>query len=141
MQEYSADLNSVVDRIMNERAKSAAERDELKQLKIAHHNKWVETNISVNKNLIEVFEDRNMDALKYITKKLTEADFKHTICLGSKVDFGVVLASQTVDCGKLFKEHIKAHNGRGGGSPNMAQGSFQNQEDMMAFLNELTVMI
>lgn len=141
MQEYSADLNSVADRIMNERSKSADEREELKKLKTSLHNKWVDAHITSKKNIIEVFEDRNMDALKYMTKKLTEGEFKQTICFGSKVDFGVVLASQSLDCGQLFKEHIKTHNGRGGGSPKMAQGSFQTLEDMMAFLNELTVLI
>lgn len=141
MQAYSADLISVVDKILNDRSKAAAVREELRQLKVGLHNKWVDDHITANKNLIEVFEDRNMDDLKYMTKKLTEDGFKHTICFGSKVDFGVVLASSTANCGKIFKEYISTYSGRGGGSPQMAQGSFQTLEDMMDFLNELTVLI
>lgn len=141
MQLYSADLNSVVDKIQREIEKAATVREELRQLKMAINNEWIEEQLKLEKHIIEVFENKNMEDLKYLVKKMTESDFKHTLCLGAKKDFGVVLASSTTNCGQLFKEHIKNFNGRGGGSPQMAQGSFQSEEDMMNFLNELTVLL
>ncbi len=141
MQLYSADLSSVNEKIDREREKAAAAREELKQIKMSINNEWVVSHMGEDKNIIEVFSDKSMDGLKYLVKKMTDGEFKHTLCLGSKQDFGVVLASQTTNCGQLFKEHIKSFNGRGGGSPKMAQGSFESEEDMMNFLNELTVLI
>lgn len=141
MQLYSADLNSVVEKIEREKNKAALVREELRQLKMAINNEWIEEQLKSEKQIIEVFDNKNMEDLKYLVKKMTESDFKHTLCLGAKKDFGVVLASSTINCGQLFKEHIKSFNGRGGGSPQMAQGSFQNEEDMMNFLNELTVLL
>ena len=102
---------------------------------------WVSSHIKSTKNIIEIFEDKDMDDMKYLVKKMTDSEFKETLCLGNKLDYGVILASSTSNCGQIFKDHIKNFNGRGGGSPQMAQGSFQNEADMMAFMNEITLLI
>ncbi|MBN2898560.1 MAG: alanyl-tRNA editing protein [Clostridia bacterium] len=141
MQLYSADLQSVKEKVKQERDKAAAVREELKQLKMAINDRWLVAHLDADKNVIEIFEDKNMDDLKYLTKKMTDSAFSQTLCVGSKQDFGVILASSTVNCGQIFKEHIQNFNGRGGGSPKMAQGSFPSEEDMMNFLNEITVLI
>jgi alanyl-tRNA synthetase len=141
MQLYSADLNSVVDKIKNERDKAAQTREALRQFKMTVNNAWIDSHIESHKNIIEIFDDKDMEDLKYMTKKITDSDFAHTLCIASKQDYGLVLASTVVNCGQLFKDHIKTYNGRGGGSPKMAQGSFQNEGDMMKFLDALTVLI
>lgn len=141
MQLYSADLQSVNEKIEKEREKAVHVKEELRQLKMAINDEWVDQHVTDKKNVIEIFTNKNMDDLKFLTKKMAESNFDFTLCLGSKVDYGVVLASPTVNCGQLFKASINNFNGRGGGSPRMAQGRFQNEADMMAFLNELTVFI
>lgn len=141
MQLYSADLESLIGKIKKEREKAAFTREALRQFKMTVNNAWIEENLTSDKNIIQVFEDKDMDDLKYITKKITDSNFSHTLCIASKQDYGVVLASEKANCGQLFKDHIKIFNGRGGGSPKMAQGSFQDEKDMMNFLNELTVLI
>jgi len=141
MQLYSADLTSIYNKIEKEREKAAASRESLRQIKMSINDTWVSSHIKSTKNIIEIFEDKDMDDMKYLVKKMTDSEFKETLCLGNKLDYGVILASSTSNCGQIFKDHIKNFNGRGGGSPQMAQGSFQNEADMMAFLDELTVLI
>lgn len=141
MQLYSADLKSVYDKLLTEKNKAAKVKEELRQVKMAINDEWVKAHITVEKNIIEVFGDKNMEDMKYLVKKMTDSSFSHTLCLASKDDYGLIMASSHVDCGQLFKAHIKTYNGRGGGSPKMAQGSFTTEADMMNFLSELTVLI
>jgi alanyl-tRNA synthetase len=141
MQLYSADLKSIHDKIIKERDKASLAREELRQLKMKINDGWLQEHLDDDKNIIEIFDDKNMEDLKYLTKKMTDSAFCHTLCIASKLDYGVVLASSVANCGQLFKDHIKTYKGRGGGSPKMAQGSFTCEEDMMNFLNELTVLI
>ena len=141
MQLYSADLTSIYNKIEKEREKAATSRESLRQIKMSINDTWVSSYIKSTKNIIEIFEDKDMDDMKYLVKKMTDSEFKETLCLGNKLDYGVILASSTSNCGQIFKDHIKNFNGRGGGSPQMAQGSFQNEADMMAFMNEITLLI
>lgn len=141
MQLYSADLTSIYNKIEKEREKAATSRESLRQIKMSINDTWVSSHIKSTKNIIEIFEDKDMDDMKYLVKKMTDSEFKETLCLGNKLDYGVILASSTSNCGQIFKGHIKNFNGRGGGSPQMAQGSFQNEADMMAFMNEITLLI
>lgn len=141
MQLYSADLGSIYEKIEKEREKSATHRESLRQLKMSINDTWVNNHISTTKNIIEIFDDKDMEDMKYLVKKMTESGLKETLCLGNKLDYGVVLASSKTDCGQLFKDHIKNFNGRGGGSAQMAQGRFQNKADMMDFMNEITLLI
>jgi alanyl-tRNA synthetase len=141
MQLYSADLTSIYNKIVKEREKAATSRESLRQIKMSINDTWVSSHIKSTKNIIETFEDKDMEDMKYLVKKMTDSEFKETLCLGNKLDYGVILASSTSNCGQIFKDHIKNFNGRGGGSPQMAQGSFQNEADMMAFMNEITLLI
>lgn len=141
MQLYSADLTSIYNKIEKEREKAATSRESLRQIKMSINDTWVSSHIKSTKNIIEIFEDKDMDDMKYLVKKMTDSEFKETLCLGNKLDYGVILVSSTSNCGQIFKDHIKNFNGRGGGSPQMAQGSFQNEADMMAFMNEITLLI
>lgn len=141
MQLYSADLTSIYNKIEKEREKAATSRESLRQIKMSINDTWVSSHIKSTKNIIEIFEEKDMDDMKYLVKKMTDSEFKETLCLGNKLDYGVILASSTSNCGQIFKDHIKNFNGRGGGSPQMAQGSFQNEADMMAFMNEITLLI
>lgn len=141
MQLYSADLNSVYDKLLNEKDKASKVKEELRQLKMTINDGWVKAHLASDQHIIEVFADKKMEDMKYLVKKMTDSSFAHTLCLASKADYGVIVASPHINCGQLFKAHIKTYNGRGGGSPKMAQGSFTREEDMMAFLNELTVLL
>ena len=141
MQLYSADLQSVYEKIVREREKATLVKEELRQIKMVINDRWVEAHRHADKNVVKIFEDKNMDDLKYLTKKMTEGGFKHSLCIGSKQDNSVILTSTMANCGQIFKDNIKAFNGRGGGSPKMAQGSFTSLDDMMNFLNEVTVLI
>lgn len=63
----------------------------------------------------------------------------NTVILATTVDNKItaVTKNDTINLGQFFKANIKSHNGKGGGSKDKAQGSFESKEDIIAFYTSL----
>lgn len=81
------------------------------------------------------FEDKNLKELQSLAAKITP----HTnvpVLLATAAENKVVLSQKSDaghSCGAFFKEHLGNYNGKGGGSPLMAQAGFPTWEDAHAF--------
>ncbi len=84
-------------------------------------------------------EASDADDLTSISKRLTE-ETSSIVLLGSDLDQKVILTHSgdfDLHCGKLYKEHVKSFNGRGGGGDRMAQAVFTDLLDAKGFLRKL----
>lgn len=93
---------------------------------------------STNGIIEKSYTDRTMEELQFIAKYFE--DKPYIIILSSQAKNSLMMGhdgSFSLHCGKLFKENIASFNGRGGGGPKRAQGSFEFQEDLKAFQNLL----
>lgn len=84
------------------------------------------------KKVYHVFENLDFDQIDHLVKhNLAE---KESLILGSDQDKKLIAYSKNLDLGKIFKENLKAYSGRGGGRGNLAQASFDNAENLTAFI-------
>lgn len=63
-------------------------------------------------------------------------DEKFVAILTSGMDNRILFAqngSDSIECGKIFKQNIKEYNGRGGGNAKRAQAAFKNKDDLNKF--------
>lgn len=84
----------------------------------------------------KVYEVKSFEEVSEIGKLLGENNVDALIA--TTVDNNILLLANhdnSIDCGKVFKEHIKTFNGKGGGSKSRAQGSFSNSGDLLSFYN------
>lgn len=84
----------------------------------------------------KVYEEKFFEEVSEIGKLLGENNVDALIA--TTVDNTILLLvnhDNSIHCGKVFKEHIKTFNGKGGGSKNRAQGSFSNSGDLLSFYN------
>lgn len=92
-----------------------------------------------NSNLIAIkYEDKNFDDIQLIGTALGNKNY--IIILTSLEDKKILFLNNTdieIGCGKLFKDHIKDFNGKGGGKDKRAQGTFDNKEDLVKFCDFL----
>lgn len=91
---------------------------------------------SKENKIIKIFEDKSFEEVQTIANKLTSLK-DHLVILASLKDKKVVLAHNgnlNINCGKIFKEELTKFNGRGGGSPKFAQGSFETINDLNDFI-------
>lgn len=84
------------------------------------------------KRAYHVFENLDFDQLDHIVKR-NQAE-KESLILGSDPDKKLIAYSKNLDLGKIFKENLKAYSGRGGGRGSLAQASFDNAENLTAFI-------
>ncbi|MCY6356434.1 alanyl-tRNA editing protein [Clostridium sp. ZS2-4] len=88
-----------------------------------------------NENFIfKSYENKNFEEITYIREALSKKPY--IVILTSLKDKKILFANNTnikLSCGRIFKEHIKNFNGKGGGSDIKAQGSFNNTEDLEDF--------
>ena len=84
------------------------------------------------KRAYHVFENLDFDQLDHIVKR-NQAE-KESLILGSDPDKKLIAYSKNLDLGKIFKENLKAYSGRGGGRGSLAQASFDNTENLTAFI-------
>ena len=80
-------------------------------------------------------DDRRFDEMSMLGKHLLKhGDF--ILLLVSRPDRRLIFACGkgfSLDCGRLFKEHLAAFNGKGGGSPNWATAAFAEMGDLGRF--------
>jgi alanyl-tRNA synthetase len=93
-----------------------------------------------SKVIIDNFEDKTFSDLQTLSKQLLlKGDF--ITILASKIDKKLILAHNgnvDLNFGKILKEQLKAFNGRGGGSPSLAQAAFDTTENMDNFIKFLS---
>ncbi len=84
-----------------------------------------------------VFEDLDFITLGHLESILIEKS--ETVILGSTIDNKIttVTNNQDINLGQFFKNNIKTFNGKGGGSKDKAQGSFENAESLNDFYKSL----
>lgn len=93
-------------------------------------------NESKENKIVKIFEDKSFEEVQTIASKITSLK-DNLVILASLKDKKVVLAhngSLDINCGKIFKEELPKFNGRGGGSPKFAQGSFERINDLNDFI-------
>lgn len=63
----------------------------------------------------------------------------NTVILATTIDNKItaVTKNDAINLGQFFKSNIKTYNGKGGGSKDKAQGSFETKEDIIAFYTSL----
>lgn len=86
----------------------------------------------------KLYEDKSFDEVSEIGKLLVQENID--VLIGSSKENMILLASKEdskLDCGKIFKASIKSFNGKGGGSKNRAQGSFNSKEELLEYYNFL----
>ncbi|SHE38298.1 alanyl-tRNA synthetase [Caloramator proteoclasticus DSM 10124] len=87
----------------------------------------------------KVYEDKLFDEIQMIANKISSLCSK-VVILSSIPDKKVILTHNgniKINCGQIFKEILPNFNGRGGGGPKFAQGSFENMNDINNFIENL----
>jgi len=93
-------------------------------------------NESKENKIVKIFEDKSFEEVQTIANKITSLR-DDLVILASLKEKKVILAhngSLDINCGKIFKEELPKFNGRGGGSPKFAQGSFETINDLNDFI-------
>ncbi len=141
---YSSDLDTLMDRNEKESIKLVEIKNDLKslrkQLSIFDARMLIEE--SKGQKISQFYEDKSADELDYIVSELMDMG-SYELVLSSGRDKKIVYANNTDkgnSCGKVFKEHIKAYKGRGGGKDKKAQGFFAEKEDLIKFHEFLSIM-
>ena len=88
---------------------------------------------------IRHYDDFSIDDILSIVKQMTRASDKldKLVILVSDKDNTAILASDSVDCGKLVKEKAPAFSGKGGGKPSMARAMFTSSDDLNRFIDSV----
>ncbi|WMJ81824.1 alanine--tRNA ligase-related protein [Clostridium sp. MB40-C1] len=92
--------------------------------------------------IFKSYEDKSFEEIKYIGEALSNENY--IFILVSLKDKNILFVNNSnieLSCGKLFKEHIKKYNGKGGGRDEKAQGSFSDIKDLEEFYLFLCEMI
>jgi alanyl-tRNA synthetase len=147
---FSTGENSIITKTLSQSEKIKELSQELKKAK----NSLLKTeaikileNISYNftfKNDIEdipitkVFsQDKSFEDIQTLASFIME-NKKTVVFMASEKDKKILLShdgSFNLHCGKIYKDTIKNYNGRGGGGDKMAQGTFENIDDLKNFFN------
>ncbi len=137
---FSVDENSILERIEKQFEEIEGLKKELSKL----NNKFAEfeaENILKNSSsmlLMKHYEHKSFEDIQLIGTALGNKN--HIIILTSLCDKKILFLNDTnidVSCGKLFKEHMKNFNGKGGGKDKRAQGTFENKEELIKFCDFL----
>lgn len=142
---YSADETSLMDRIQIEEDKLTKLKDEFNKVKKKINDEESNKLINTEENglIFGMLDNYDSDDLSAITKRLTDSS-DSLVLLGTTKGNKIVLThsgQSDVHCGKIYKEHIKAFNGRGGGGDKMAQGVFQSTEEAKSFIEHIKSII
>lgn len=143
--ELSKKLNSSENEMLNRAYALFQDLDnnskELKDLKdkLAYYEAKEIIDSSDSNKLTAAFKDKTFGDIQLISKHILSLG-SYLIILASESENRIIFShngSFDLNCGKIFKEHLSAYNGKGGGSDKQAQGGFQNAEDMNEFLEFL----
>ncbi|WP_123053798.1 alanine--tRNA ligase-related protein [Clostridium sp. JN-1] len=95
-------------------------------------------NRSYSKVILQNYEYMTFDQVQLIGSSLSKNDC--IFILSSVCDKKIIFENNTdldIKCGRLFKEHIRDFNGKGGGKDKRAQGTFDSEEDLIKFCDFL----
>ncbi|WBW98166.1 alanyl-tRNA editing protein [Oceanirhabdus sp. W0125-5] len=110
------------------------------QLAIEEASKLIK---STDNNLIcKRYENKSFEEIRDIGEILSEKNY--ILVLASEIDKKLLFINNSdmqISCGKVFKEHIKKFNGKGGGRDSMAQGAFDTLNDLKEFYSFLCEMV
>lgn len=92
--------------------------------------------------IYRLFDHLEGEQLEYIIKQNQnkEEDQKQILILGSAIDNRLIAYGKNLDIGKIFKESLKDHKGKGGGRGETAQAKFENAEDVRKYIEYLKEM-
>jgi len=139
---YSVETLNLLERLQNEESKYNALRDRFNSVKKKINDvKANDLKTSMENNVVVSFlESSDADDLTSISKRLME-ETSSIVLLGSDLDQKVILTHSgdfDLHCGKLYKEHVKSFNGRGGGGDRMAQAVFTDLLDAKGFFEKIS---
>ncbi|RDI45994.1 alanyl-tRNA editing protein [Falsibacillus pallidus] len=114
---------------------------ELKELKAFRASRTAnDLKESMNGNAVcHYFTDFDFEEMSMAASELLASDITQVL-LGCKNGLKVLFAANgesEINCGITLKEHISKFNGKGGGTPQRAQGSFTQESDLLDFLTEM----
>lgn len=138
---FNTGKDEIIDRIEKWENEQKALQIELASLKEKNeHYVAQELLANSNRNIIaHVFEDKSLKDLQSLATTLVAAsDF--FVLLATAAENKLVLAhngSIEFSCGALFKAHLGAFNGKGGGSDKIAQAAFPTWEETLAFFETI----
>ena len=135
---YSADLDTLMDKIHLREQKSGEIRQELYELKQAYlaekAQKISEALDGPHSVLIEKYELLKTDDLFALSKLLPELSQKLVSLVSLKENTLLLLSGGAPDCNKIIKDNAGVWGGKGGGRPNSARVMFPTAEEMDYFL-------
>jgi len=102
------------------------------QLAIEEVSKLI--NSTDNNFIFKRYQNQSFEEIRTIGEMLSEKNY--ILVLTSEIDKKLLFINNSqlkLSCGKVFKEHIKEFNGKGGGRDSMSQGAFDNLEDLERF--------
>lgn len=138
---YSADLSTIVDKIIQEKEKY----QDLKSnyVKLQNSMASLEADRLINKikgnKLAFLVQNKSIEWVDLIAKKIIEKE-KALILIGSLLEKRIILVHDgtgDIDCGRLFKEYLTHFNGRGGGSKSKAQAMFEDADKLESFYQHI----
>lgn len=134
--ELSAEESMILTKVQKQREDISALK---KQSDIIRKDlaKNISLNIKADETIALIFDDIDFPTLAHIESILLEKS--NTVILATTIDNKItaVTKNDAINLGQFFKSNIKTYNGKGGGSKDKAQGSFETKEDIIAFYTSL----
>ena len=135
---YSSEDETLLENIKIQDKKTGVLRNELYTLKQRLAVIEAEALIAeADRAVAHEFDDRNLDELKFLGKKLSEMT-ELPVILSSTACNTVLLThsgKSSLKCGQVVKEFAVGFGGKGGGSDTLAQALFSDVEIMRNFVN------
>lgn len=91
-----------------------------------------------SKVVVRRYEDKSFEDIQLIGSELGSKNY--VLILSSLSDKKILFINNSdldISCGKLFKDNIKEFNGKGGGNAKRAQGTFEDREDLIKWIDFL----
>ena len=134
---YSAEDETLLENMKIREAKDSAMKSELYTLKTRFAKMEAENLIAeADRAVVHEFEDRSLDELKFLGKKLT--DLTDLPVILSSLSCKTVLLTHSgksaLKCGQVVKEFAVGFGGKGGGSDTLAQALFTDDAVMRNFV-------
>lgn len=141
---FSTDENSLIKNITKQSEEIFDLKRQLNELKskLAEEEALKLIEDSNETFIFKSYENKSFEEVKYIGEALGKKPY--IFILTSLKDKNILFANNAnikLSCGKIFKEHIKEFNGKGGGSDIKAQGFFNSIEDLEEFYSFLCEMV
>lgn len=135
---YSVDERELAAKLNTDEEKFKNIMQELKDLKKSLYVYEANEILSNERERViaRIFEDKDFEYLQGLANEILKKEDR-VVVFGALKDNRIYFAhngNEAVHCGKIFKEHIKEYNGKGGGSNKFAQGAFNSKEDLKDFV-------